>query len=205
MHRKFIRRTSNRLALSAVICTAFASSSTRASSSYVESISGDLSNNSAMPTPLTFTPGANTVAGRMGIPPGGVQDPDFFTFTIEPGTFLSAINVTQFTPDGSALGGSFFAIASGTSISTSNPGLHLSNRLVPGIGDILPGLAAFPIFGGTGLAAQPGAGPYTVWFQETATSVAYSLNFVVTPVPEPATLAVVFGASDLLLRRRIRA
>ena len=208
MHRKFNYRTSTRLAALSVAFMALASSATQASSSFVESVSGDLSNDSARPTPLTFTPGSNTVAGRMGIPPGGAVDPDFFTFTIAPGTFLSQINLTQYMPDGSAgsaLNGSFFAIASGTSINTGNPGLHLSNRLVPAIGDILPGLAVGPTFGGTGLAAQPGAGTYTVWFQETATTVAYTLDFVVTPVPEPTTLAVVFGASGLLLRRRIRA
>lgn len=205
MHRKFNYRTSTRLAALSVAFMALASSVTQASSSYIESVSGDLSNVAAAPTPLTFTPGSNTVAGRMGIPLGGAVDPDFFTFTIAPGTFLSQINLTQYMPDGNALAGSFFAIASGTSISTSNPTLHLSNRLVPGTGDILPGLAASPTFGGTGLAAQPGAGTYTVWFQETATTVAYTLDFVVTPVPEPTTLAVVFGASGLLLRRRIRA
>jgi hypothetical protein len=165
---------------------------------YVESVSGDLSNNHASPTPLALTLGANTVGGRMGS--NGVSvDPDIFSFTVSPGRSVNAIDLVTFAPVGSANGGSFFAISSGTSISSNDATQHLSNLLVNATGPLLPALAT-PSFGGPGIAGPLGPGTYTVWFQELATQVDYS--FRINVVPEPATFALAGSALLLTLARR---
>ena len=167
-----------------------------------ETVNGDLSSSATSPSALTIGVGSNVILGRMGTLATGGVDPDFFRFTIAPGTRLTAINVTAYSPDESAGGGSFFAIASGTSISTNNPGLHLSNTLLSDVGDILPQLSSNPVYGGTGLPANPGPGTYTAWFQETLTSVGYGFDLVVTPIPEPTTIATLIAGGTLMLRRR---
>jgi len=179
-------------------------SATFANTVWSEAVNGELSNAASSPTALTTGVGSNLVLGRAGTLVTGGLDPDFFTFTIAPGTQLSAINVTMFMPDESVGGGSFFAIASGTSISPNNPATHLSNTLFSEVGDILPALSSNPVFGGTGLPANPGAGTYTAWFQETLTSVSYGFDLVVTPVPEPMTLASLAAGMSLILRRSRR-
>ena len=167
---------------------------------WTESLDGDLSNNSAAPTALTFAPGVNLVTGRMGKPDSRPLDPDFFTFTLAPGWSLTSIEVLSI----SLFDNSFYAIAAGTSINTSNPATHLSNTLISGAGEYLDDLALpnAPYFGGTGLTAPLGAGTYTVWFQEAAIERDYQMAYTV--VPEPGTTCSLLGGAATLLHLRRR-
>jgi len=173
---------------------------------YLESISGDLSGDNNAPTLLHFLPGTNLINGVMGDDEFGTGPPldqDFFTFTLAPGEYLTAINVTQFSLLGGS--GSFFAISRGTSITVDSTANHLSNHLINGLGDILPTLDSGSYSGGLGLDAPLGPGDYTVWFQETSALVPYQIEYVVTAIPEPGTamLGVVFGIAAVLRRRRV--
>jgi hypothetical protein len=172
---------------------------------YFESIDGDLSGDNNAPTILNFSVGNNVINGVMGDDEFGVGlplDRDFFTFTIDPGEYLTAINVTQYQLLGGS--GSFYAISAGTSITIDSTANHLSNHLVNGLGDILPALDAGSYSGGLGLDAPLGPGEYTVWFQETSALIPYQIEYVVTAVPEPSTamFGVIFGIAAVARRRR---
>jgi len=165
---------------------------------------GDLSGSGAAPTPVAFGLGANRVAGRMGrdspaVPP----DADILSFAVPTGRQLTGIDLVTFAPDGDlGGGGSFVAIAAGPTISTDDPTQHLSNALIDAPGDVLGLLDAGPTYGGAGLERPLGAGTYTFWFQETATTVTYAFDFTVAAVPEPTTLALAGAALVIAARRR---
>jgi hypothetical protein len=71
--------------------------------------------------------------------------------------------------------------------------------------DLLPAIAA-PATGGTGFSIPLGAGTYTYHVQQTGFQVnAYSLNFIMHPIPEPTTLMLgSLGLIGLGWRRRGR-
>lgn len=165
---------------------------------YSESVSGDLSNNNLAPTPLIFGLGVNTITGRMGRPDGGEIDPDYFTFTLQPG--WSLISIALETVD--VIDNSFYAIASGTTISDTNSATHLSNVLMGQPGEYLDDLTAGAYFGGIGLPFPVGPGTYTVWFQEAAVERNYRMSYTV--VPEPTAAVAVLGGVGLLLTLRRR-
>ena len=182
---------------------------------YAESSSGELSDDGASPTAVTFSLGSNAVSGKMGRGAlvAGKIDADIWTFNIANGQQLSGITVTQLDGSGSLVNGSFLAIAAGTGIDKASAAGHLSNLLVASTGDILGTLASTKQFsagfgsapGVSGVTSPLGAGNYTVWFQEAGqASVDYSISFELQPVPEPSTLAL--GAAGLgllaLIRRR---
>lgn len=172
---------------------------------YLESVSGDLSSSGAAPTFLNFDLGQNKVSGTMGRPNRNVAvDADIFTFTVNPGEWITSINILTFSPV-AAPGpvGSFFAISGSSTINQTNPSTHLSNRLITGTGEILPLLAAGS-FSDTvgqpatlGLTAPLGAGNYTIWFQELSTNVDYTIGVTLSAVPEPSTYA--WGGAAALL------
>ena len=67
--------------------------------------------------------------------------------------------------------------------------------------DILDDMGAAP--GTIGFTPPLGSGPYTYWIQNTGDFCTYQLNYVVAPVPEPATfIALALGAAVLARRRR---
>lgn len=180
---------------------------------YLESVSGDLSNNNAAPTLLNFDVGLNIVDGRMGRPGTGAIDRDIFSFTLNPGEILTGFNVITYQPVTSANVGSFLAISMGNLITTANASNHLSNALVTGSGDILSTLAAGAYSDTVGQPSmtngfsQPlGEGTYTVWFQELSSFVDYRLGLTVSAVPEPSTYALLgAGVLGLLcMQRRLR-
>lgn len=187
---------------------------------YDESVSGDLSNNWAAPTSLSFTPGSNEVLGSLVRPsstsPG---DRDYFSFTVPIGYQIQAINVLPGTVGGGS-GVSFFGIDSGLSFLDPNttPNATLAASLLGytlyGASDvgssILPRLAASntstpPAHGFTSL----GPGTYSIWIQEGSVGT-FSYGFdVVIATPEPATwLLCCAGLGVVVLatrRRQIRS
>lgn len=166
---------------------------------YVESVNGDLSGNANAPTPLVFSLGSNTITGVMGT--NGFPQPidrDIFTVTIPVGQEISAINLLDW-----GFSQSFYAVQSGTSISLTDSSLHLSNTLINGANpDILDLLVNSPFSGGTGLERPIGAGTYTFWLQETLGVVPYSMEYVVTVVPEPGAAGLLVAPMAMMLRRR---
>ncbi len=166
---------------------------------------GDLSNDGNAPQFIPFTDVHNIIEGTMGFN-GTSLDNDIWTFTIDAGYELSAIDlVTYSAPPGT---NSFMAIASGGTIDTLDTSLHLSNALFTGdpLGppDLLSSLQAGPEFGGLGFTGTLGPGTYTFWVREATVEVNYCIDFVVTPVPvpEPGSALFLGLASFFCLRRR---
>jgi hypothetical protein len=159
---------------------------------YYESLPGDLSNSGSAPTALTFDLGVNRVTGTMGGNPN--NDPDIYTFTIQPGWQLTSIVLAPMNPREN----SFYAFASGATIETTSAQNHLASHLTRNIGELMPDLAAGGNFGGQGFTAPLGAGTYTAWFQETSNvRVDYTFSYTVTAIPEPSATAALTGLVGL--------
>ena len=155
-------------------------------------IQGDLSGDFSNPDSISFLLGSNTIIGSIGnngntggsTVPGYEVDADYFTFSIDAGQQLSAINVDSYTFAPTSPGASFLAYVAGTSFpadadSSTFPGnIDGIAFFLAGSGDILPLLS-----GGGPL----GEGDYSIWIQETAdTVVDYQLSFQgSSAVPEP--------------------
>ena len=181
-----------------------------------ETINGDLSDSGVSPTLLgTLSAGDNFILGTMGSLNGsGPMDADIWNFSVAPGYALTGINLVDYSAtSGSLLNDSFMAIATGGSINTSDPSLHLSNALwgygTDGFGhvytDLLGLLDAGPDFGGIGFNGPLPAGNYTFWIQEGSDQINYSIDFVTAPVPVPEPGgALLLGVAGLWLLRRRR-
>jgi hypothetical protein len=172
---------------------------------YDESASGDLSNNWATPTFLSFTSGSNQVLGTL-VGPG---DKDYLSFNVPAGYQILAINVLAGT-SGGGTGVSFIGIDSGLSFldPSTTPNASLAASLLGytlyGASDvgssILPRLA---LSRNSSPAAQGftslGAGNYSIWIQETATGTfPYGFNIVID-TPEPATCVLAFAGLAVLV------
>lgn len=178
-----------------------------ASTSYDESISGDLSDDPNAPTVLVFGVGSNTVAGEVNLSNDTTSgDRDFITFTIGAGEQLTGLFLTAQSPNDRG----FHAISSGpTSVIPSGPGAgdvstylgsaHL-DFISPGT-DLLPDLGT-PLVG-SGFTGPLGPGTYSYVIQQTGNiTQAYTLDFVVAP--EPGSMALLAAPALLMLRRRRR-
>ena len=103
------------------------------------------------------------------------------------------------------------AIDDASTINMFDPSQHLSNGLwteeFDGFGntytDLLNILDQGPEYAGTGFDGPLGPGTYTFWIQEGSDQIGYTIDFVVTPVPEPGSaLLIALTAGGLLMRRR---
>jgi hypothetical protein len=178
---------------------------------YDEAISGDLSNNGLVPTVVTFSLGSNVVQGTTGHPVGAGIDRDYFTFTVQPGSAVTAINLL---PGTTTINLSFIGIEAGSQLTldpataTTAAGLlgwtHYSAADVGT--DILDNIGA-GANGATGFSGPLGPGSYAVWIQEASTGnpVSYAFDFVISQAPEPSTWMMMlagFGLMGIALRRR---
>jgi len=167
-----------------------------------EAVSGDLSDDRLLPTPLTFASGANTVLGSFG-GGGPTTDRDYFSFVVPAGSRLEAVMVNPGT--GISGGSSFFAMQTGSQITATPAGANVGDLLAFGhyandaIGTNL--LAALLPGGATSLSA----GTYAVWVQETGGTVPFSFDFVITPVPEPAPALLLGIGLGALAWRHLRS
>jgi hypothetical protein len=177
---------------------------------YNESASGDLSGDWLAPTtwlldakgnpgadshaaPATFS---NLLIGSVGGGNTSTPDRDYVHIVVPRGYALSALMVGRRTEFGSSR--SFIGLASGKFIdidptkaadATGLLGFMLYGKDERGT-DILDEMAAGP-FGSSGFERPLKAGDYTVWIQELARgSYNYQFDFVLTAVPEPATMAL---------------
>ena len=180
-----------------------------------ESVIGDLSNNWAAPTSLSFTLGSNQVLGSLvRLASTSPDDKDYFTFVVPAGAQILAINVLPGTVAGGAGGVSFFGIASGTSVldPSTTPNTLAASLLgytLYGAADIGSSIlgrlatsnASTPAAQGFGVL---GPGNYTIWIQEGATGT-FNYGFdILIGTPEPASwfLSCVGLVSLALLRQR---
>lgn len=167
-----------------------------------EAIDGDLSSDNLNPTLLAFAPGSNQVFGSTLPDPD--LDPDFFTVVIPVGYELSGLIFERYI---STEDQSFLAVEVGGQITdTGSPAALLSALLIGSIegtqqgDDLFDDLQNPNVFGG--FTGNLGAGSYTFWYQETGASTEYGFDFIVTPVPAPATASLL--AAGLLMSRRRR-
>jgi len=170
---------------------------------YDESVSGDVSNNPQAPTAINLALGTNSFIATM---PGA--DLDFFTINVPAGGQLSSLIMADYESIDEI---SFIAIGAGTQLPASilsyDPtGLlgyaHFGGEL--NIGNDLLADLAIANFGVPGFDTPLPAGNYTFWLQQESTvATGYQLDFNVTPVPEPATAALLVVAScGFAFRRR---
>ena len=168
---------------------------------YVESIDGDLGPSATNPRFLDFDVGVNRISGIMGKAPSLPPDADYFTFTLQPGEFLTSINVVA-----QSFSGNFYAIQTGSTINTGNGSAHLFNTLVTGVGELTDNPRYEPSSGAVDAFPDPlGTGTYTVWYQELGGVVNYTFDYTVTAIPEPSSFAALAGLAGLALaasRRR---
>jgi hypothetical protein len=180
-----------------------------------ESVNGDLSNNQAVPTAITLSPGVNSVIGTVT----GLVDPqDWIALTIPAGFQLSSdvlesyasTDLQGFTgvqAGSSFVGSPFFASSylgyCHVGTGATNGGLPATDLvgldLLPLMGDnvnISPGSAGFtpPLPSGT----------YTFLIQQTGAATAYQFDYGMTAVPEPTSIGLLVGGAMLALRRRTR-
>lgn len=160
-----------------------------------ESVHGDLSDDGLAPTALIFGAGSNAVIGVTGNDGSGI-DRDYARFTVPDGWQLDAITVL---PNTAVSGGSsFFAIQSGSQVTAAPNGEGAAALLgYAHFGNDAIGQNLLPLILLGGTSALP-SGSYAIWVQETGGLASYGFDFVLSPVPEPASAAML-SAGLLLL------
>jgi hypothetical protein len=168
-----------------------------------EAINGDLSSDNLNPSFLSFNPGSNMVFGDTT--PNPDLDPDFFSFDIPIGYELSSVVFVEYNR--SDFEQSFVAIEVGSQItSTGDPSALLTAALIGSVPDssegdeLIDDLRRGNVFGG--FQDNLGAGTYTFWYQETGVTTDYGFDFVLTPIPAPASVSLLSGGLLLVRRRR---
>jgi PEP-CTERM motif len=210
---------------SAAVCVLLATSLAKATI-YNEAVSGDLSDDKAAPTPLTLTPGFNSIIGTVaGFPEFGGTDPqDWVSITIPAGFVMTSyVNAKFVSSDpqgftgfqfGSSFSGDEFVAGSyagyahfGTA--AQNPDGNPTSSSKVGV-NLLP-LMADPNFapGATGFTPPLQAGTYALLIQQgDPSTTGYRFNMTVRPVqvPEPGSslcLLAMGTLAALALRRRL--
>ena len=192
----------NRALAAIAAAVAFAAPLAHADVLWDEAINGDLSSDNLSPNSFALLPGSNTVFGTTVAEPE--LDPDFFTLTVPAGFEISSVVFVRYqSGDDQA----FFAIELGGQVTdTGSPVSLLTAALIGGVegsgeGDeLLDDLQNGNVWGG--FEGNLGAGDYTFWYQETAAATSYGFDFVVTPVPAPASASLLAVGGLALVRRR---
>lgn len=166
-----------------------------------ESVNGDLSGDRLNPTNLALAPGIN---GILATSVSG--DREYVHFSVGSGMALSQIILVSWAGNDQI---GFIGVQAGNTFTEPPTGTNVANLLGwshmgPGVGnvgqDILPSIGTGA--GSIGFAPPLTGSDYTFWIQQTGTNaVSYRLDFITSPVPEPASL-VVLAIGALSLRRR---
>jgi hypothetical protein len=182
---------------------------------YNETVNGDLSGNRSAPTMFNLTVGSNDLFATTQ---GG--DLDVVTVNVPAGNLLSRLFLRSFTSAGFDQR-AFVAIQSGSTF-TVDPNAGTPQTIAALLGyahfgpfdgnvgtDILPPmLDAFGTKGQMENINPPlSAGPHSVFLQQLGTPNTYQLDFIVEPIPEPATIALCGAGLALIvaIARRRRA
>jgi hypothetical protein len=207
---------SNKWMVLVAVAMAVSTGPTQAVILWDESIDGDLSNDQSAPNAFTLGNGVNSVIGTVG--PGDTQD--WIALTVPVGFTLSSVVMSAYTSTdpqgftGFQIGSSFSgsAFVAGNYAGYAHVGTSSQNGMLPDMNligqDLIP-LMADNSPGGTSSGAagftQPlGPATYTFLIQQLGASTAYQFDYIITPVPEPATLALAPFVCGLLLLKRIR-
>jgi hypothetical protein len=186
-HHMKIKNTARSGLLAAVLLQALQA---QAGTAWNEDTRGDLSNDGLAPTLVSMGVGNNDMLGTVGNAGLGV-DRDYFSFNVAAGTRLTAINVNPGTQVSG--GASFMALQVGPQITVTPTGggaqalLGFTHYEDADVGhNILARIVSTsPALGGT-----LGPGTYSIWVQDTGGVVPYNFSFVITAVPEPATVVL---------------
>ncbi|MEM1109817.1 MAG: PEP-CTERM sorting domain-containing protein [Planctomycetota bacterium] len=184
-------------------------SATRANT-FDDSVNGFASSDGSAPTELDFSLGSNTVAGTVSVDPLVDNVRNFYTFTIEEGETLAAINllevIVEADPGENANGDpGFFALIEGSTGTVPETGFdNLGGALFSPstVGtNLLDAISDGGISGGTGFESI-GPGEFTFVIQQTGPEVSnFLIDFEVVPEPSTAALA---GLGLLAMLRRCR-
>ncbi|GJQ30487.1 MAG: hypothetical protein HBSAPP03_23710 [Phycisphaerae bacterium] len=164
---------------------------------------GDLSGDRFHPTPFNLAEGSNILFGVMTGDDGtGTIDRDYFSITIPQGHVLARIDLLLYLSDDFA---AFAGIQPGP-IFPNDPDTVLPGDL---LGWVVFGfdhegqdlLAEMSLNGQTFTPPLP-AGTYTLWAQQLDSFTEWTPDFVVEPVPAPATLALAALGVMAMRRRR---
>ena len=154
-----------------------------------EAVDGELSDNFAAPTPLTFSTGGNVIIGSVTSP---VDRRDLITFTVPVGRQLTKLRQLAYfdIPGGGAGDRAYHALNAGAT--TQLPTMSNGNMFLGGahIDTVPVGTDLLPVLGaaaqaGTGFSVPLGAGTYTYTLQQTgAEEVGYELDFRLANDPD---------------------
>lgn len=188
-------------ALAAALVMGLSASTAAGQFGYDELVDGDITDDRFNPLELIAADGVNVLSGTVVD-----GDIDYFRFTVPTGSELVAINLTDYvSPDFAA----FIGVQQGSTftVDPNNPapddllGYVLYGPQTLGT-DILDDMGAG--FGAIGFTGFLPAGEYTFWNQQTGPDLtSFTMEFVIRPIPAPAS-AVLLGAGGLLVARRRR-
>jgi hypothetical protein len=190
--------------LSVVLLTAASASA----ATYNEIGNGDLSGNRNAPTMFNLTVGSNDLFATTA---GG--DLDVVTVNVPAGNLLKGLFLRSFTQagfDGTAFvglqAGSTFTVDPNVAGAASLLGYAHFGTSPGNVGaNLLPEIDG--AFGSMGFPPPHNitndlpAGPYSLFLQQLGTANTYQLDFVVEPIPEPATILLAAGAFLAVLWR----
>ena len=169
--------------------------------SYDELIDGDITDDRFAPLELSAADGVNVLSGTVVD-----GDIDYFRFTVPAGSELVAINLTNYDSLDFA---AFLGVQTGSTF-TVDPNLP---DPAPLLGYVLygPTLEGTDILddigmggGSMGFTGFLPAGEYVFWNQQTGPDItSFTMEFVIRPIPAPASAALL-GAGGLVVTRRRR-